>query len=420
MYTNLSSEALGAEKKTISQIYEGYCEKKLKLNMARGIPSTAQLDLSEGLLTAVDSSEACVTDECDTRSYGQLDGLKEAKILMAAIMEVPPEEVIIGGTASLNLMYDTITRAMTRGICGHAPWGRQDSVKFICPSPGYDRHFSICQHFGIEMIPCAMGPQGPDMDAVEALVRDPAVKGIWCVPKFQNPTGIVYSDDTVRRIAALSPAAPDFRVLWDNAYAVHGLYDEESPLLNVRQAALEAGNAELVIQFTSTSKITFAGGGISAMSAGPMTRAWSLESLFIQTICYDKVNQLRHVRFLKDLDGVRAQMRRQAEVLRPKFEAVDGILTRDLSGLASWTAPRGGYFISLDVFPGTAKRVVALLKQAGVTVTGAGATWPYGRDPEDKNIRIAPSYPPVSELCTAMELLCVCAKLAALEKLTEN
>ena len=418
MYANLNQEALRAEKEKISCVYEEYRQKKLKLNMSRGVPGADQFDLSEELLTAVPHSEACFVSGTDTRSYGLLEGLPEARALMAEILGVAPSDVIVGGSSSLNLMYDMISRAMTHGICGQPSWSSQGTVKFICPAPGYDRHFSICQHFGIEMLPVAMTPQGPDMDAVEALVKDPTVKGMWCVPKYSNPTGIVFSDDTVRRIAALNPAATDFRIFWDNAYVVHSLYDVDESLCNIYEAAKAAGHPELVIQFASTSKITFAGGGISAVAAGPETLANIKKSLFFQAICYDKVNQLRHVRFLKNLDGVRAHMRRHSAILRPKFEMVDQILTRKLSGLASWTTPRGGYFVSLDVMPGTAKRTIALMQDAGVAMTPAGATWPYGKDPEDKNIRIAPTVPPLFELETAMELLCVCAKLACLEKMT--
>ncbi|MDR3207881.1 MAG: aminotransferase class I/II-fold pyridoxal phosphate-dependent enzyme [Oscillospiraceae bacterium] len=399
----------------LRRVYEEACGRGLTLNMSRGVPGVDQLALSEGLLAAVKDSAACVTDGLDARSYGQLEGLPEARKLMGDILDVTPDEVILGGVSSLNLMYDMMARAMSHGVTqGSEPWGRQGTVKFICPAPGYDRHFALCRYFGLEMLPVPMRADGPDMDAVAALVRDPAVKGMWCVPKYSNPTGTVYSDETVRRVAGLTPAAPDFRVFWDNAYAVHDLYDEVK-LLSVARAARAAGHPELVIQFASTAKITFPGGGISAVSAGPETLAAIRASLFFQTICYDKLNQLRHVRFLKDLDGVKAHMRRHAALLRPKFEAVDEILTRELSGLASWTAPRGGYFISLDVVPGTAKRTVELMKRAGVLMTGAGATWPDGRDPEDKNIRIAPTFPPVEELKTAMGLLCVCAKLAAAE-----
>ena len=419
MYSKMGREALSAEKELINKAYLDYCGQNLKLNMSRGIPGADQLALSEGLLTVLGSSEECRTAAGDARNYGLLEGLPEARELMAGFLEVSPGDVIVGGSSSLNLMYDTISRAMTHGFCGNAPWyGRH--VKFICPSPGYDRHFGITEHFGIEMLPVSIGQDGPDMDAVVELARDPQVVGMWCVPKFSNPTGIVYSDETVFRIANLKPAAPDFRVFWDNAYAVHGLYDEKTPLRNVAGDAKAAGNPELVIQFASTSKVTFPGSGISALSAGPGTLADIRESLFYRTICYDKVNQLRHVLYFRDMDGVRSHMRLHAALLRPKFEAVDDILKRNLVGFADWTTPRGGYFVSLDVMTGTAKRTIALMGQAGVTMTGAGATWPYGRDPQDKNIRIAPTCPPVPELRLAMELLCVCAKLATLEEMTAN
>ena len=419
MYAGQSKETLSSEKARVSQVYQDYLARNLNLNMSRGMPGQDQLDLSEGLLTVVSSSEECFTSSGDARNYGLLEGLPEAKALMACFLDVSPDDVIVGGSSSLNLMYDTISRGVNHGFCGHAPWGGQ-KVKIICPSPGYDRHFGITQHFGIDMAPVAMGPGGPDMDAVEELVLDPAVKGMWCVPKYSNPTGIIFSDDTVRRIANLKPSAPDFKVLWDNAYAVHGLYGDEPPLLNITREAKTAGNPEMIIQFASTSKVTFPGGGISVVAAGPRTLTDIKESMFYRTICSDKINQLRHVRFLRDMEGVRRHMRRHAALLRPKFEAVEEILTRELKGLAQWTTPRGGYFVSLDVVPGTAKRTVSLMKQAGVVMTAAGATWPYGRDPEDKNIRIAPTCPPLSELRLSMELLCVCAKLAALETLTQK
>lgn len=418
MYDNLGQEALNVSREEVLRAYESYCQKGLKLNMARGVPSAEQIDLSEGLLSVLTRSEECIASGIDARNYGGFDGMPEAKQLMASVLGVSPDDVFIGGSSSLNLMYDTVSRATTHGICGE-PWCRQGQVKFICPAPGYDRHFGICQHFGIDMIPVGMGADGPDMDAVEALIKDPTVKGMWCVPKYANPLGIVYSDDMVRRIASLRPAAADFHVFWDNAYAVHGFCDEEDTLLNVAEAARAAGNPELIIQFASTSKVTFPGGGISVLAAGPDTLAGIKKSLFYQLICNDKVNQMRHVRFLKDMDGIKAHMKMQAALLKPRFDLVEETLARELTGLASWTTPRGGYFVSLDVMPGTAKKTVALLRQAGVVVTDAGATWPYQNDPEDKNIRIAPTFPPLHELQTAMELLCVCAKLAAVEKRLE-
>ncbi len=400
--------------RTLAQEYEAYCARGLKLNMARGVPGTDQLDMSEELLGILSANEQCLDNGIDVRSYGTLEGLPEARALMAGIMDVSPDELMIGGSSSLNLMFDMIARAVSLGVTERAkPWGR-DGVKFLCPVPGYDRHFGVTGLFGFEMIPVPMTATGPNMDVVERLVKDESVKGMWCIPRYSNPTGVTYSDETVDRIAALSPASPDFRVFWDNAYAVHDLYDTTDPLKNVFEACRAAGHPELVIQFASTSKISFPGGGISAIAAGPQTLAWIQKCMFYQTICFDKINQLRHVRYFKNLDGVRAHMQRHAERLRPKFEAVWETFDENLTGWGDWTRPRGGYFISLDVAPGTAKKSVALLKRAGVQMTPAGATWPNGVDPEDKNIRVAPTYPSVSELRLGMELLCVCAKLAAL------
>ncbi|MDR1156973.1 MAG: aminotransferase class I/II-fold pyridoxal phosphate-dependent enzyme [Oscillospiraceae bacterium] len=420
-WSELSGEDLHARQAELQKTYESYRQKGLQLNMARGVPGLDQLDLSEGLLTAVTRGEACKIGGVETRTYGVPDGLPEAKTLMAAIMDTPPETVIVGGNSSLNLMFDTIARAMTHGMGGGTqPWIRQGSVKFLCPSPGYDRHFSVCEHFGIEMIPVDMRPDGPDMAAVRSLVADPAVKGMWCIPRFSNPQGYVYSDETVHAIAALTPAASDFRVFWDNAYAVHALYEDAPALAGIWQACARAGHLELVIQFASTSKVTFPGAGISALAAGPQTLAHARQAIFFQTIGFDKLNQLRHVRYLGDIDGVRAHMCRHAALLRPKFETVDRVLSEGLAGIASWYAPRGGYFVSLELTPGTARRTVALMGEAGVIMTGAGATWPYQCDPHDADLRIAPTYPSVDELRVSMELLCVCAKLAYVEKRLEE
>lgn len=416
---DMDRNALAAFRAALLDEYEAYKAKDLKLNMARGMPGPEQLDLSEGLLSAVTRSEECMAGGVDVRNYGLLDGLPEAKRLMASLLGVPEGAVLVGGNSSLNLMFDAVSRAMTHGLCGFEPWLTQGRVNFLCPSPGYDRHFSICEHYGIGMIPVSMTPDGPDMDEVRVHMSDPMVKGMWCVPRFSNPQGYVYSEETVKAIAALTPAAPDFRVFWDNAYAVHELDGEAPPLSNLWEACQEAGHPELVIQFASTSKISFPGGGLSALAAGPETLACMEKALFFQTICYDKINQLRHVRFFKDLDGLRSHMRRHADILRPKFEAVDAALREGLSGLASWSCPRGGYFFSLELPDGTARRTVALMKEAGVVMTVAGATWPYGRDPRDSNIRIAPTYPPVGDLRVSMALLCVCAKLALAEKRLE-
>ncbi|MDR0671614.1 MAG: aminotransferase class I/II-fold pyridoxal phosphate-dependent enzyme [Oscillospiraceae bacterium] len=419
-WSELSGEDLRAQQTELQKMYESYRQRGLQLNMARGVPGLDQLDLSDGLLTAVTRGEECKIGGVETRTYGTPGGLPEARTLMADIMDTPPETVIVGGNSSLSLMFDTVARAMTHGMGGGArPWMGQGSVKFICPSPGYDRHFAICEHFGVEMIPVDMRPDGPDMDAVRSLVADPAVKGMWCIPRFSNPQGYVYSDKTVRAIAALTPAASDFRVFWDNAYAVHALYEDAPALAGIWGACARAGHPELVIQFASTSKVTFPGAGISALAAGPQTLAHIKQAIFFQTIGFDKLNQLRHVRYFGDIGGVRAHMRLHADLLRPKFETVDRVLSEGLSGIATWYAPRGGYFISLDLAPGTARRTVALMGEAGVIMTGAGATWPYRRDPQDANLRIAPTYPPVGELRVSMELLCLCAKLAYLEKRLE-
>jgi DNA-binding transcriptional MocR family regulator len=419
-WSELSKEDLRARQAELQETYESYRQRGLQLNMARGVPGLDQLDLSEGLLTAVTRGDACKIGGVETRTYGVPEGLPEAKALMAAIMDTPPDTVIVGGNSSLNLMFDTIARAMTHGMGGAQPWMQQGRVKFLCPAPGYDRHFSVCEHFGIEMIPVDMRPDGPDMEAVRSHAADPAVKGMWCIPRFSNPQGYVYSDETVRAIAALTPAAPDFRVFWDNAYAVHTLYEDAPALTGIWQACARAGHPELVIQFTSTSKVTFPGAGISALAAGPQTLAQIKRAVSFQTIGFDKLNQLRHVRYFKDIDGVRAHMRLHADILRPKFETVEQVLSEGLADIASWYAPRGGYFMSLDLAPGTARRTVALMAEAGVIMTGAGATWPYKRDPRDANLRIAPTYPPVGELRVSMELLCVCAKLAYVERRLEE
>lgn len=419
-YTALNREELSAMRDALRKEYEAFQAKGLKLDMSRGKPGSDQLDLSEGLLTQVSTSEEAKIGGVDTRNYGGIDGLPEMKAIFADMLGVSDSEVIIGGNSSLNMMYDTVMRAMLFGILGAKPWSQLPKVKFLCPSPGYDRHFTICETFGIEMISVAMTADGPDMDVVEKLVsEDDTIKGIWCVPKYSNPGGVTYSDEVVRRFAALRPAAEDFRIFWDNAYVVHDLYDTTDPLLNILDECRKAGNENLCYIFASTSKVTFPGAGIAAMASSEANIAATRKLMSFQTIGPDKLNQLRHIRFFKNLDGVRAHMQKHAAILRPKFEIVLNTLEAELSGLgiADWHKPNGGYFISLDVLPGCAKAVHALLKDAGVVMTGAGATYPYGKDPEDRNLRIAPTFPKVEELQTAVSMLCLCVKLAACEKL---
>ncbi len=423
-YCEMSAEELKTLKSELEKQYEDAKGKGLKLDMSRGKPSPAQLDLSAGFLDALSSSD-CLKSEngTDTRNYGVMDGISEAKKLMADIMGVKPESVIVCGNASLNIMFDTVARSFTHGVNGGTPWCKLDKVKFLCPVPGYDRHFRVTEYFGIEMITIPMTPQGPDMDMVESFVnQDPAVKGIWCVPKYSNPQGYSYSDETVRRFANLAPAAEDFRIYWDNAYAIHHLYEEkerQDELLDILSECEKAGNPDMVYEFASTSKVTYAGGGISAVATSPANLDWIKKSMTVQTIGFDKVNQLRHVRFFKDFEGVKKHMMKHAASMRPKFRAVIEVLEKELGGLGigSWTDPNGGYFISFDAMPGCAKAIVAKCKEAGVVLTGAGATFPYGKDPEDKNIRIAPSFPSPEEMAQATDLFVLCVKLVSVEKL---
>lgn len=419
-YTDLTLQERREELAALQKRYEDYCGRGLSLNMARGKPGKEQLDLVSDLLTVLSSPEDCIDDGIDVRNYGNLTGIPSAKRLFADLLGTKPEEILVGGNASLNLMYDVIAKAYTHGLLhSERPWKCEPVVKFLCPVPGYDRHFKISQSFGMEMLPVAMDENGPDMDAVEALVRDPAVKGMWCVPKYSNPGGVIYSDAVIDRIAALRPAAPDFALMWDNAYCLHEFSGEFVPFRDMLTVCRENGNADMVYEFASTSKITFPGAGVGVMAASTDNQKYIESLLTTQTISYDKINQLRHVRFLKDKETTLALMKRHAAILAPKFSAVLDALESEIRplGIASWTNPKGGYFVSLNAMPGTAKRVVALMKQAGVTLTGAGATYPLGIDPCDSNIRIAPTLPPVGELKLAMEILCVCLKIAALEKL---
>ena len=421
-YAEMTKDELVALRAELKAAYREYQSQDLRLDMSRGKPSIDQLDLSMGMMDVLGSdSDLTCDDGTDCRNYGVLDGISEAKELLADMMEVRPEQIIIYGNSSLNVMFDTMSRSMTHGVMGNTPWCRLDKVKFLCPVPGYDRHFAMTEYFGIEMINVPMDENGPDMDMVEELVaNDDSIKGIWCVPKYSNPTGISYSDDTVRRFARLEPAAPDFRIYWDNAYTVHHLYDMgQDHLLEILAECKRAGNPDLAIKFASTSKISFPGSGIAALAASENNLVDIKKQLKYQTIGHDKVNQLRHVRYFKDIHGMVEHMRKHADIMRPKFEAVEEILERELGGLGigTWTKPRGGYFISFDSMEGCAKDIVARCKKAGLVMTGAGATYPYGKDPHDSNIRIAPSYPPLDDLREAMQLFSLCVKLVSVDKL---
>lgn len=424
-YAEMTREELQTLRKELKTKYREFQGKDLKLDMSRGKPSVDQLDLSMGMMDVLSSDDDLTCDDgTDCRNYGVLDGISEAKELLADMMEVHPDQIIIYGNSSLNVMYDTISRSMTHGVMGNTPWCKLDKVKFLCPVPGYDRHFAITEYFGIDMINVPMLETGPDMEIVEKMVaEDEAIKGIWCVPKYSNPQGISYSDDTVRRFARLKPAAKDFRIYWDNAYTIHHLYDhEQDHLIEILAECKRAGNPDLAYKFASTSKISFPGSGIAAIAASQNNLVDIKKQLRIQTIGHDKVNQLRHVRFFGDIHGMVEHMRLHADIMRPKFEAVDEILTNELEGLGigTWTTPKGGYFMSFDSLDGCAKSIVARCKKAGLIMTGAGATYPYGRDPHDSNIRIAPSYPPLGDLKLAMELFALCVKLVSVDRLLKD
>lgn len=404
--------------------YKEAKEMGLNLDMSRGKPSPAQLDLSMDMLNILTSRSTLKAENGnDCRNYGLLEGIPEARKLMGDVMGVPADNVMIFGNASLNIMFDLVSNAMTNGVMGSTPWCKLDKVKFLCPVPGYDRHFAITEYFGIEMINIPMTAEGPDMDLVEKYVNnDDSVKGIWCVPKFSNPQGIVYSDEVVRRFANLKPAAKDFRIFWDNAYAIHNLYDEDIDLLEIFGECNKAGNPDMVYELCSTSKVSFAGGGISALASSADNLKSFRKRLTIQTIGYDKVNQLRHVRYFKDINGMKNHMKRHAELMAPKFDSVIAILEKEIgpTGTGSWLVPKGGYFISFNSMNGCAKAIVAKCKEAGVVLTNAGATYPYGKDPDDSNIRIAPSYPSKEELEMAAKLFTLCVKLVSVEKLLED
>ena len=424
-YTEMRKEELLALKGDLEKQYEDAKALNLALDMSRGKPAAAQLDLSMPMMSLLNEDSVLKAENgTDCRNYGVLDGIPEAKKLMADMVGAKPENVIVYGNSSLNIMYDTIVRSMLHGVLGSTPWCKLDKVKFLCPVPGYDRHFAITESFGIEMISIPMTENGPDMDMVEKYVQeDKAVKGIWCVPKYSNPQGISYSDETVRRFAALKPAAKDFRIFWDNAYCVHHIYEEkQDEILNILEECEKAGNPDMVYQFASTSKVTFPGSGVAAISTSTANIADIKKNMTLQTIGHDKINQLRHVKFLKDADGIKAHMKKQADIIRPKFEAVLEVLDKELGGLgiATWTKPNGGYFISFETLDGCAKAVVGKCKEAGVVMTGAGATFPYGKDPKDSNIRIAPTLPTPEELSKAADLFVLCVKLVSVEKLLEN
>lgn len=421
-YKNMTHEELLELKKELERAYEDAKGKGLNLNMARGKPSVAQLNMGMGLLSALDETSNPKSDSgVDCRNYGELTGIVEAKKLMGDMIGVDADKLIVCGNASLPIMYDMIARSMLFGVNGSTPWCKLDKIKFLCPVPGYDRHFAITESFGIEMINIPMSEEGPDMELVKKYVEsDSAVKGIWCVPKYSNPSGITYSDDTVKAFAALNPAAEDFRIFWDNAYAVHDLYeDKKDILLDIIGECEKNGRENMVYEFCSTSKVSFAGDGIAAVATSKANQEWIKKSMTIQTIGYDKINQLRHVRYFKDINGIREQMKKHAALLRPKFEAVIECFEKELTGLeiGSWVKPYGGYFISFNAMEGCAKEIVKKCKEAGVVLTGAGATYPYGKDPADSNIRIAPSFPTPEEMAMATDIFVICVKLVSVNKL---
>lgn len=423
-YKEMDKNELQALKAELEKQYEDVKGKGLKLDMSRGKPGISQLALSMPMLDVINSSSDMKTVlGNDTRNYGDLDGIGECRRLLANMMSVEKDNVVVCGNSSLNIMYDTVSRSMTKGVNGSTPWSKLDNVKFLCPVPGYDRHFKITEYFGIEMVNIPLLDDGPDMDLVEQYVNnDPTVKGIWCVPKYSNPTGISYSDEVVKRMANLKPAAEDFRLYWDNAYCIHHLYDDkQDEILNILEECEKAGNPNMVYIFASTSKVSFPGSGVSAIASSLENIEFIESQMTVQTIGHDKINQLRHARYFKNIDGMREHMRKHADLMRPKFEAVLDVFEKELGGLeiGSWTKPYGGYFISFDAMEGCAKAIVAKCKEAGVTLTGAGATFPYGKDPKDSNIRIAPSFPTPEEMAQAADLFVLCVKLVSVEKLLE-
>ena len=424
-YRELSKEELLALQEELQAEYDAEKAKGLNLDISRGKPGKEQLDLSMPMMDVLNGETVLNAENgTDVRNYGVLDGIPEAKELMAGMVGAKPSQMIVLGNSSLNIMYDQVSRAYAHGILGNTPWCKLDKVKWLCPVPGYDRHFAITESFGIEMINVPMTQDGPDMDMIEKLVsEDESIKGIWCVPKYSNPQGYTYSDETVKRMAALKPAAKDFRIFWDNAYVIHHLYDDkQDEILDIISECEKAGNPDMVFEFASTSKVTFPGSGVAALASSAANLADIKKQLTIQTIGYDKINQLRHVRFFKDINGLKEHMKKHADFLRPKFEATLKVLEDELTGLGigTWSEPRGGYFISFDALSGCAKAIVAKCKEAGVVLTNAGATFPYGKDPEDSNIRIAPSFPTPEEMSEAAELFVLCVKLVSVEKLLES
>jgi len=422
-YENYSKAELESELSSIRAKLCEFSNMGLSLDLTRGKPGNEQLAISEDMLGVISTREDCTCEDgVDCRNYGILDGIPEAKRLFSDLLGIPEKYLIVEGNSSLNIMFDTVARAMLFGVYGsEKPWGQQGEIKFLCPSPGYDRHFAICEAMGIKMIPVEMTPDGPDMDTVERLVsEDASIKGIWCVPKFSNPEGYTYSDATVERFARLKPAAPDFRIFWDNAYAVHEIYDEKVHLLDIFETCRKYGSEDMVFFFASTSKISFPGSGVAIMAASENNLIQIKPILSAQTIGFDKINQMRHVKYFKDSNGVLAHMKRHADIIRPRFEAVIEAFRRELTGIATWTEPRGGYFIDLSVPDGCAKRVFRLAADSGVTLTKAGASYPYGNDPRDRHLRIAPTYPSFDDLVAAIDILCLCVKAAALEKAIEE
>ncbi|PWM69690.1 MAG: aminotransferase [Clostridiales bacterium] len=422
-YLSMNLQELQKQEELLLKEYEKQKEKGLKIDMTRGKPCSEQLDLSEGMLTAISTNADCLTDYgFDCRNYGLVDGLDYAKKIFSDIIGVPWNQIIVGGNSSLNLMYDAVARYMLYGVNGEKPWVKQEKIKFLCPVPGYDRHFAICESLGIEMVNVPLLADGPDMDMVEKLIKDETVKGMWCVPKYSNPTGITYSPSIIKRIAAMKPAAKDFRLFWDNAYAVHDIYEDGDVLIDILPECEACGNGNMPLIFTSTSKITYPGSGVSAIGGSKENIDYIKSIMQKQTIGHDKMNMWRHVKYFKSADGIREYMKKHAAILKPKFEICQKVLEENLAdtGVAMWTKPKGGYFISLNVYAGCAMKTVELAKEAGVVVTEAGATFPYHKDPGDTNIRIAPSFPKTDELEKGMEVLCACAKLAAVQKLIEE
>ncbi len=418
-YQNLTAAEWKTEYGKVLAEFEGWKARGLTLNMARGKPGKAQLDLVSDIMTVLTDPDDCMDEGVNARNYGELSGIPSARKLFAEILGCKPSQVFAAGNSSLQLMYDTVSKAYTHGLLhSESPWCRQEGLKWLCPAPGYDRHFKVTESFGFELVTVPMTENGPDMDVVEQLIRDPKVKGMWNVPKYSNPDGIIYSDETIERIAAMKPAAPDFLLMWDNAYCIHEFDGEFVPFPDILSLCEKHGNADMVFEYASTSKITLPGSGVACFACSEANMAYLTKLLGVQIISFDKMNQLRHVKYLRDKAHTLALMKKHAAILKPKFDMVTDTLAREIAplGIAAWHTPKGGYFVSVNTAPGLAKRTLALCKEAGVVMTDAGATFPYGRDPQDSNIRIAPSLPPVEELEQAMAVFCCCLKLAALEQ----